>query len=124
MHNKRKGDDIAQRLRLFAVHVLRLLEELPAGLAGKHVARQLERSATAGGANYEEARGAESRADFVHKISVARKEIRESLYWLSLVEDAGLVQEGDLSSLIAETDELVAILTSCVNTARKRSQSG
>ena len=94
MQRKRKGDDIALRLRRFAVRVLRVVRALPADLAGKHVARQLVRSATGGGANYEEARGGESRADFVHKVSVARKEMREA-------------------------DELVAILTSSVNTAKR-----
>jgi len=86
MQRKRKGEDIALRLRRFAVRALRVVNELPATPAGKHVARQLIRSATGGGANYEEARGGESRADFVHKVSVARKEMREALYWLLLAE--------------------------------------
>ncbi len=119
MQKERKGDDIALRLRLFAVRVLKVVNALPADLAGKHVARQLIRSATGGGANYEEARGGESRADFVHKVSVARKEMREALYWLSLVHEAELIEDGDLSAIIREADELVAILTSSVNTAKR-----
>jgi four helix bundle protein len=119
MERKRKGDDIARRLRRFAVQVLRLVGDLPADPVGKHVARQLVRCATGGGANYEEARGGESRADFVHKVSVARKEIREARYWLSLMNDAELIPERDLSGVIAEADELVAILTSSVNPAKK-----
>ena len=58
-----KGDDIAERLLNFAAAVLRLCREMPGDPAGKHVSRQLMRSATGGGSNYEEARGAESRAD-------------------------------------------------------------
>ena len=119
MGKKRKGDDIALRLRRFAVRVLKVVNALVADLAGEHVARQLIRSATGGGANYEEARGGESRADSVHKVSVARKELRESLYWLSLVHEAELIEGGDLSAVIREADELVAILTSSVNTAKR-----
>ena len=115
-----KGDDIAERLLDFAAAVLRLCRELPADPAGKHVSRQLMRSATGGGSNYEEARGAESRADFPHKVSVAAKEMRESLYWLRLVRKAELAPHRRLDKLLDEANQLVAILTSSVKTAKKR----
>lgn len=70
--------------------------------------------------NYEEARGAESRADFIHKVGVANKEVREALYWLRLAQDAALVVDGDLDALIREANELVAILTASIKTARQR----
>ena len=76
------------------------------------------RSGTGGGANHEEARGAASRADFIHKVSVATKEMRESLYWLRLVQDAGLTDH-PLDALVQEADELVAILSASVKTARQ-----
>jgi four helix bundle protein len=119
MQKKRKGDDIALRLRRFAVGVLQVVNELPNSPAGKHVARQLVRCATGGGSNYEEARGGESRADFVHEVSIARKEMREALYWLSSIDEADLVADRDLSAIVTEADELVAILTSSVNTAKR-----
>ena len=115
-----KGDDIARRLLGFAVSVLVLLNDLSEGVAAKHVARQLLRSATGGGANYEEARGAESRADFAHKVSVAAKEIREALYWLRVIHEAHLTAHHDLPALIREANQLVAILTSSAKTARQR----
>lgn len=117
-----KGNDIANRLLAFAARVLQLSKELPQDPGGKHVLRQIVRSATGGGANYEEARGAESRADFIHKVSVAAKEMRESLYWLRLIEEAGLV-EHSISELTREANELVAILTSSVKTAKRRQPS-
>lgn len=86
-----KGDDIARRLLNFAKRVLRLCRSFPDDYAGKHIARQLIRCSTGSGSNYEEARGGESRADFIHKLAVARKEIREALYWLRLA-DPELVQ--------------------------------
>ncbi len=73
-----KGDDIAERLLKFAKRVLRVCREFPNDFAGKHVVRQLIRCSSGGGANDEEARGRESLADFIHKMAVARKEIRES----------------------------------------------
>jgi hypothetical protein len=74
---KRKGDDIAERL-LDAVEGVRgLLPALRGDVAAKYVATQLWRATASGGANYEEARGAESRADFVHKVRLATKELRK-----------------------------------------------
>lgn len=115
-----KGENIATRLRVFAAGVIRLCRRLPDDAAAKHIARQLVRAATGGGANYEEARGAESRADFIHKVGVANKELRESLYWLRLTEEAALVVDGDLAALIREADELIAILTASIKTAKQR----
>ena len=81
------------------------------------------RAATGGGANYEEARGAESRADFIHKVSVATKELREALYWLELAQEAELL-DVSVEDLVREANELVAILTSSVKTAKYRSHQG
>ena len=114
-----KGDDIAERLLAFAKHVLRLCRQLPDDYAGKHVFRQLIRCSSGGGSNYEEARGAESLADFTHKLAVAKKEIPESLYWLQLI-DGELLKDEQLSPLIREARELSAILTTSVRTARMR----
>jgi four helix bundle protein len=115
-----KGENISIRLRLFAAHVVRLCQALPKGPAARHIVGQLVRAATGGGANYEEARGAESRADFIHKVGVANKEMRETLYWLRLVNDAELAVDGDVNALVREADELIAILTASVKTAKER----
>ena len=83
--NPRKGDDIARRLLEFAANCLRLASDLPDTPSAKHVSRQLTRCSTGGGSNYEEARAAESRADFVHKLAICLKEVRETLFWLRLI---------------------------------------
>jgi len=80
-----RGDNIAARLVDFGAAVVTLTRSLPQDRAGKLIVDQLLRSATAGGSNYEEARSAQSRRDFVHKVSLAAKEMREALYWLGLV---------------------------------------
>jgi len=114
-----KGDNIADRLLWFSARIVRLCKTTPKDPAARHVMRQLVRSSTGGGSNYEEARGAESRADFIHKVSIAVKELRESLYWLRLAEAAEITSQ-PLEELIREANELVAILTSSVRTAKRR----
>ena len=78
------GDDIAERLLDIAAAVIWLLPVLGDKPGGKNLVNQLERCGPGGGANYEEARGAESPADFVHKVRIALKEVRETRYWLRL----------------------------------------
>jgi four helix bundle protein len=117
-----KGDDIAERLLDFSAEVVVLVRGLPADVAGRHVARQLIRAGTAGGANYAEARSAESRVDFAHKALIAAKEVRESVYWLRLIERAQLTKTKieRVVHLVDEGDELTAILTASARTARAR----
>jgi four helix bundle protein len=116
-----KGDNIATRLLDFAVASLRLASVFPNTLTGQHVASQLIRSATAPGAHYEEARGAESPADFVHKLRLATKELRESIYWLNVASKAQFVPpEKNVLGIINEANELVAILTASAKTAQAK----
>jgi len=112
-----KGDDIAKRLRRLAGQIIKLCRTLPRDYTCSHVAHQLVRAVSSGGSNYEEARGAESRADFIHKVSVATKELREALYWLGLAQEAELFST-DTEPLVREANELVAILTSSIKTAK------
>jgi four helix bundle protein len=78
------------------------------------------RSATSSGANYEEACAAESKADFIHKMQVVLKELRESLYWLKLMKKSGIASNVDLQLSISEADELVRIVAKSVITAKAR----
>jgi len=100
-----KGDDIAGRLVQLAVKVIRVVDALPDTATGKHVAGQLLRAGTSPGANYEEARGAESRRDFIHKLGIALKELQETYYWLRVAARANLV-DSDLGDVITEVSEL------------------
>ena len=76
---------------------------------------------TGGGSNYEEARGAESRADFVHKVRVATKELRETYYWLRVVQRSCWLPPGAVDDLINEVDQLIAILVASARTAKSGS---
>jgi len=92
-----KGEDIQSRLNGFAVQVMALCDGLPRTFAGKHIGEQLFRSGTACAANYAEARGAESRNDFIHKLGIVRKELNETLVWLDLVAKRGMVGDETIS---------------------------
>jgi len=88
--------------------------------AGRILAKQYLRSATSIGANIEEAQAGETRADFAHKLGVARKEARESLYWLRLLAESGIVPQTKLDPLLRETAELLAVITSIIVSAKKK----
>ncbi|MGD1155522.1 MAG: four helix bundle protein [Terriglobia bacterium] len=81
--------DLDERLLEYAARLIKLVESLPNTLVGRRVADQLLHSGTSAGANYEEARGAESKDDFVHKLQIALKELRESNYRLRLLVKSG-----------------------------------
>ena len=80
------------------------------------------RSGTSVGANYEEAQGAESKADFIHKLQVSLKELRESLYWLRLIAGAELISTDKMAGLIDEATQLRAILSKSVATAKENAK--
>ena len=84
------------------------------------MAGQLFRSGTSAGANYEEACGAESRADFIHKLQIALKELRESHYWLRLLLKSDAIQNFNIDSLIEETKQLINIIAKSLITAKKK----
>ncbi len=79
---KGKGDQLSERILDFVVKVVQLVDVLPKGLAATRIGGQLIDSATSSGANYEEACAPESRSDFVYKMSVVLKELKETRYWL------------------------------------------
>jgi four helix bundle protein len=115
-----RGDELSERFLEFGVRIMKLVQALPKNFAAKHVAQQLLRSGTSAGANYEEARGAESRPDFIHKVGVAWKETREAWYWLRLIYRAQLVARTRMESLVMESDQLSRILSKSLTTARKK----
>ena len=111
-----------ERCLVFSVGVAKTIEVLPRTATGKHVADQLLRSGTSIGANVHEARGAESRADFIHKMQLALKETRETYYWLGFIERTELSKQATLPALLKECDEIAAILARSVLTAKQNGQ--
>jgi four helix bundle protein len=111
-------DELAERLVDFAVRVGRVVDALPDTRMGRHIAGQLIRCGTAAPPNYEEACAAESRADFVHKLHIALKELRESRSWIRLIIKAELLPEHRMKDLLDECCQLCNILGQSVATAK------
>ena len=114
----RTGDDLAERLLDFAARVGKVVDALPESRLGRHIAGQLVRSGTSPAPNYAEACGAESRRDFVHKLSIALKELRESRCWIQLSIKAELLPEQRLSEILDECEQLCAIVAKSIVTAK------
>jgi len=112
--------DLQDRFVDYAVRIIKLCEKMPISVTGKHIAGQLLRSGTSPAANYAEAQSAESNKDFIHKVKISLKELRESEVWLKIIIKAELIQNPLLTPLIKETDELIAILFKSIDTAKKR----
>jgi four helix bundle protein len=114
-----KPQDISERAFEFAVRVVKLcqvLEEKPG--VSRTLANQLLRSGTSVGANLEESKGGQSRADFLSKVSISLKEARETHYWLRLLNAADILSERQLAPLLDEANQIVAILTAIVKNTK------
>ncbi len=110
---------IVERSFDFAVRVVRLCRFLETqDRVSRTLANQLLRAGTSIGANIEEAQAGQSKADFTAKMSIARKEARETLYWLKLLKAAEIMEADKLNDMTKEADELVRILTSIVKTSQ------
>jgi len=114
---------LADRYLDLAVSVVRIVSRLPKSDAGSHIGRQLLRSGTSPGANYEEACGAESRADFCHKMGIVLKELKETRFWLRLAARSDLIDHEQSEVLLQEVEELCAITARSIQTARRNQNS-
>lgn len=115
--------DLKERLINFAVRIIRLSEKLPDTKAGRHIANQILRSGTSPAPNYGEASGAESRSDFIHKLKIALKELRETEIWLKIIIRSQQIEKTErLNELINETDELIAIVFKSIDTAKNNNK--
>ncbi|MGO8815573.1 MAG: four helix bundle protein [Terriglobia bacterium] len=118
-----KAQDIRERSFQYALRAINLFRatQTRKDAAGRVLGKQFLRSATSIGANIEEAQSGESRADFIHKYGIAQKEARESLYWLRLIAESGIVTRRQMEPLIQETDELISVITAIIVRAKKNS---
>ena len=113
--------DLEERLLDYSVRIIKLVEQLPNTRAGNHVAGQLLRSGTSPYPNHGEAQAAESPKDFIHKLRISLKELRESHRWLRLIKKVPLVNKPELlSDILNETEELIKIFVTSIKTAEKK----
>lgn len=114
-----KRYDLEERLLEYAVRVIRLVDALLPTRTGKHVADQLLRCGTSPLANHRELQGAESRKDFIHKVGVCLKEIREARRWLRLIHRVPMLAPLKVEPLLVETEALIKIFAASKRTAEK-----
>ena len=110
--------DLEDRLIEFAVRILDIAEALPKTVASKNLCGQIVRSGTSPALNYAEAQSAESKADFVHKMKICLKELRETFVCLKIIKRKGYFKEERLEPLLKENTELVSIFVKSIQTAK------
>src|SRR2546430_15689375 len=117
--SRSRADELEERLIDFTVRIVKLSSCLPKTPAGKHTAGQILRSGTSPAPNYGEARGAESHADFVHKVRIVLKELNETSIWLRVIERSQMLRRELMVEIVGENMELCRIFTATLKTAGK-----
>ncbi|MEZ6040054.1 MAG: four helix bundle protein [Planctomycetaceae bacterium] len=114
--------DLKQRTKEFALRVIRLYGRLPKSTEAQVIGKQLLRSGTSVGAHYREGTRARSDAEFISKLGGGHQELEETAYWLELLSESEIVNPELLTNLIAETEELNAIFTTCIKNAKSKAE--
>jgi four helix bundle protein len=116
--------DLEERLLEYSVRIIKIVEALPSNRVGNHVAGQLLRSGTSPYANHGEAQGAESSNDFIHKMRICLKELKESVRWLKLIQRIPLMKSPNrLVDVLQETEELIKIFVASIRTAETNTKN-
>lgn len=115
-----RPQDLRTRTKSFALQVIRLFSSLPKTTEAQVLGRQLLRSGTSVGAHYREAKRARSDAEFISKIEGGLQELEETVYWLELLVDSGIVAGDKVADLCKEAEELTAIMVSSAKTVKTR----
>ena len=119
MHNQKY--DLEDRLLEYSVRIIRVVEQLPDTRVGNHVEGQLLRSGTSPYPNHGEAQAAESPKDFIHKLKISLKELRETKRWLKLIQRIPLIEPAaKLDKILEETEELIKIFAASIKTAKMK----
>ena len=123
MVSNSKANTLEERLVRFAVDIAKLVGQLPHNLQAKHIGSQVLRSGTAAAPNYAEARAAESRADFVHKLKICLKELNETSVWLRILARISPGKDDLIVAILQENVEIARIIKASIMTAKARSQA-
>lgn len=114
--------EFKDRTKRFAVRIIKLVEALPSRRAAQIVGGQLLRCGTSVGANYRAACRAKSTADIIHNLSIVEEEADEALFWMELLSEAELMRKGRLEGLMAEANEIIAMIVASIKTLRRKQQ--
>jgi len=113
------AEELKRRMKRFALAIVRLVQSLPPGRNPATLGQQLLRAGTSPGANYRAACRARSRADFVAKMGIVEEELDESIYWIELLVEAGILPATTVEALMKEAEELLRITVASIRTARR-----
>lgn len=116
-------EELKKRLKVFALRIIKLSESLPNNITGKTLGNQIIRSGTSPGANYRSACLGKSDKDFLNKLKMVEEELDETLYWLELIVESGIIKEDLLKDLMTENHELLKIIVSSITTMKKKLNS-
>jgi four helix bundle protein len=114
-----KKKDLKERTKSFALKIIKVVEMLPKGRTTDILGRQLLGAGTSVGANYRAACRAKSTADFISKMGIVEEEADETIYWMELLIESGLISKNDLIHLLDEANQILAITISSIKTARR-----
>jgi len=115
--------DLKQRTKAFALEILKLVTELPKTTVGLELGKQIVRSGTSIGANYRPSQRGRSRAEFISKLSIVQEEADETVFWLELIFESGILTKERIKPLHKEACELTAIFTTMTINGKRNSQS-
>ena len=115
-----KQNYLKERTKSFALQIIKLVEALPRGRTANVLGRQLLGAGTSVGANYRAACRAKSPADFISKMGIVKEEADETIYWMELLIESGLVQKLDILNLLNEVNQILAMTVSSIKTAKRK----
>lgn len=115
----KKGDELKERTKQYALRIMKLVNALPNTTSGRTIGNQLIRSGTSVGSNYRASCRARSTQEFIAKLGIVVEETDESAFWLEMIIDSGLLKKELVQLLLQETNEILAIIITSVNSAKK-----
>jgi len=115
-----KQNYLKARTKMFALQIVKLVEQLPKGRTADVIGRQLLEAGTSVGANYRAASRARSPADFISKMGIVEEEADETIYWMELLVLSGLIHKSDITNLLDEANQILAMTVSSIKTAKTR----
>jgi four helix bundle protein len=114
------SENFKSRTKNIGSEIIKLVEELPSKPVAWILTKQILRSSTSVGANYRAACRAKSTADFINKLKIVEEEADETIYWLEMMQDAGLITESQIKPLVKEISEILSIVVTSIKTTRER----
>ena len=117
-----KQNYLKERTKRVALEIIKLVEKLPKGRTSDILGRQLLAAGTSAGANYRAACRARSSPDFISKMGIVEEEADESIYWMELLIDCGLIRKDEMSDLLNDANQILAMTVSSIKTARRKKQ--